>query len=131
MSTATAQNAFSSRFSAGAKCHQKRAAAAPLRARRQAPQRRVVIVYVAAAGGHPVAAAGGTKTNVLVVGGGGREHALCWRLRMAPTCGDLFCTPGNAGIAGEPGVSMVDVDETDHAAVIAFCRDNNIGATFP
>ena len=82
---------------------------------------------VVAAAAPAAAAAGGAPVNVLVVGGGGREHALCWRLRQSPSCGDLFCAPGNAGIAVEEGVRVVSLDESDHAAVVAFCADHEIG----
>ena len=37
--------------------------------------------------------------KVLVIGSGGREHALCWKLKQSPLVTQLFCTPGNAGIA--------------------------------
>ncbi len=37
--------------------------------------------------------------RVLVLGGGGREHALCWKLRQSPEVEELFCAPGNPGIA--------------------------------
>ena len=37
--------------------------------------------------------------KVLVIGSGGREHALCWKLKQSPLVSQLFCTPGNAGIA--------------------------------
>src|SRR3990167_1866449 len=37
--------------------------------------------------------------KVLVIGSGGREHALCWKLRESPQVTDLYCAPGNPGIA--------------------------------
>jgi phosphoribosylamine--glycine ligase len=37
--------------------------------------------------------------KMLVVGGGGREHALCSTLRRSAFVEELFCAPGNPGIA--------------------------------
>ena len=37
--------------------------------------------------------------KILVVGSGAREHALCWALRRSAFVEDLFCAPGNPGIA--------------------------------
>jgi len=37
--------------------------------------------------------------KLLVVGGGGREHALCWKIRQSPLVRELYCAPGNGGIA--------------------------------
>ncbi len=37
--------------------------------------------------------------RILVVGGGGREHALCSAFRKSAFVEELFCAPGNPGIA--------------------------------
>jgi phosphoribosylamine--glycine ligase len=37
--------------------------------------------------------------KVLVIGGGGREHALCWKIAQSSQVTEVFCSPGNAGIA--------------------------------
>ena len=63
--------------------------------------------------------------NVLLIGGGGREHALAWKLRQSPLLDRLYCAPGNAGI--EAVADCVALDVADHAAVIGFCRENDIG----
>ena len=63
--------------------------------------------------------------NILLIGSGGREHALAWAMSASPLCDKLFCVPGNPGI--EQIARVVDVTVTDHAAVIAFCKVENIG----
>ena len=37
--------------------------------------------------------------RILLVGNGGREHALAWKIRQSPLVTDVYCAPGNAGIA--------------------------------
>lgn len=63
--------------------------------------------------------------NVLLIGSGGREHALAWALSASPLLEKLYCAPGNAGIADV--ATCVPLDTSDHAAIIAFCKDNAIG----
>ncbi len=63
--------------------------------------------------------------NILILGGGGREHALAWAIAQNPKCDQLFCAPGNAGIAHV--ADCVDINPEDGDALIAFCSDESIG----
>ena len=63
--------------------------------------------------------------NILLIGSGGREHALAWAISNSPLCDRLFVAPGNPGIGQI--ARNVEIKVTDHAAVIAFCRLQNIG----
>ncbi len=62
--------------------------------------------------------------KVLLIGSGGREHALAWKIAQSPRLTQLFAAPGNPGIADH--ATLVDVNVEDHAAVIAFCQENDI-----
>jgi len=63
--------------------------------------------------------------NILLLGSGGREHALAWKLAQSPQCDRLYAAPGNPGIAQH--CELVDIDVADHPAVVAFCREQDIG----
>lgn len=63
--------------------------------------------------------------NVLLIGSGGREHALAWKLAQSPKCETLFCAPGNAGISQT--ATCVSLNIEDHAGVVDFCRENDVG----
>jgi phosphoribosylamine--glycine ligase len=51
--------------------------------------------------------------KVLVLGGGGREHALVWKLKQSARVDELFCAPGNAGIAQEATCLPCDLGRLD------------------
>ncbi|MFZ3485466.1 phosphoribosylamine--glycine ligase [Sphingomonas sp. 3-13AW] len=63
--------------------------------------------------------------NVLLVGSGGREHALAWRLAQSPLLDRLYAAPGNPGIAEH--AECVDIAATDQPALLAFCREHEVG----
>src|SRR5688572_33137050 len=58
--------------------------------------------------------------KVLVVGNGGREHALVWKIRQSPLVGDVFCAPGNAGIAAL--ADCVPIDTSNIVEVADFAQ---------
>ena len=60
--------------------------------------------------------------KVLVVGGGGREHAICWKLAQSPKVTELFCAPGNAGIAQT--AKCVNIKATDVDGMVRWAKDN-------
>lgn len=60
--------------------------------------------------------------KVLVVGGGGREHAICWKLAQSPKVTELYCAPGNGGIAQV--AQCVPIKATDVEGMVAWAKDN-------
>jgi len=65
--------------------------------------------------------------KVLVVGGGGREHALVWKLRQSPRVTEIYCAPGNAGIARD--AVCVNISAENISALLAFAREKAIDLT--
>jgi len=62
--------------------------------------------------------------KVLVVGSGGREHAICWKLAQSPKVTELYCAPGNAGIADS--AKCVNIKAEDIEGICAWAKDNAI-----
>ncbi|MEM1319072.1 MAG: phosphoribosylamine--glycine ligase [Bacteroidota bacterium] len=62
--------------------------------------------------------------NLLLLGGGGREHAIAWKLRQSPRCGQLFIAPGNPGTAACG--SNLALNPNDFEAVKAAVLDHQI-----
>jgi phosphoribosylamine--glycine ligase len=68
--------------------------------------------------------------KVLVIGSGGREHALCRTLaRGANPPSQIFCAPGNAGIADS--AECVALGATDVAALADFAERERVELTIP
>ena len=65
--------------------------------------------------------------KILVIGSGGREHALAWKLKQSPRVEQVYCAPGNAGIAMV--AECVAIDPLDSAALADFVRQKGIALT--
>src|SRR3972149_412876 len=59
--------------------------------------------------------------KIMVIGSGGREHALAWKLRESQLMDEIYCAPGNPGIAQEAECRPVDV--TDAKAILALAQE--------
>jgi phosphoribosylamine---glycine ligase len=66
--------------------------------------------------------------KVLVVGGGGREHAIVWKLSQSPKIKQLYCAPGNPGIAELAECVSIAVSEIEKLA--DFAKKEQIDLTF-
>ncbi|MBN1636651.1 MAG: phosphoribosylamine--glycine ligase [Deltaproteobacteria bacterium] len=62
--------------------------------------------------------------KILVIGSGGREHTLCWKTAQSPLVEEVFCAPGNGGIA--ENATCVDISVGDFESLIRFAKDNRI-----
>jgi phosphoribosylamine--glycine ligase len=73
--------------------------------------------------------------KVLIIGSGGREHALAWKLAQSPRITEMWCAPGNAGIAGEQlsanrsMVECVEVAADNLPGLLALAKEKQIELT--
>src|SRR5437016_11451020 len=65
--------------------------------------------------------------KILVVGSGGREHALCWKIRQSPHLRELYCAPGNGGVADVARCVPIAADDT--AGLTRFALEKKIDLT--
>jgi phosphoribosylamine--glycine ligase len=63
--------------------------------------------------------------KALVVGGGGREHAIVRALARSAHSPELFCAPGNAGIAAD-AECLPEIAADDVEAIVAAARERRI-----
>src|SRR5580658_3681688 len=57
--------------------------------------------------------------KILVLGSGGREHALVWKLRQSARVSQVYCAPGNGGIAGDAECVAADLKNLDSITALA------------
>lgn len=62
--------------------------------------------------------------RILVVGRGGREHAIVWALRKSGQVREVYCAPGNAGIAEI--AECVDIAENQFDELRQFALDREV-----
>ncbi|QUH24842.1 phosphoribosylamine--glycine ligase [Serpentinicella alkaliphila] len=62
--------------------------------------------------------------KVLVIGSGGREHTLVWKLSQSPLVTEIFCAPGNPGIANL--AKCVDIEVENIEKLVEFSREMKI-----
>jgi phosphoribosylamine--glycine ligase len=73
--------------------------------------------------------------KLLVIGSGGREHALVWKLAQSPHVTQMWCAPGNAGIAQErlskngAAVRCVPIGAEDLPKLLVFALEKEIDLT--
>ena len=66
--------------------------------------------------------------KVLIVGAGGRCHAIALALSKSKYVSEIYCAPGNAGIAQV--AKLVPIKETDVEALKEFAIKQKIDLTF-
>ena len=67
--------------------------------------------------------------KILIVGSGGREHAILWALKKtARHTLDLYCAPGNAGIAQV--ARCISIEAANIVALAQFAAREAIDLTF-
>ena len=73
--------------------------------------------------------------KLLVIGSGGREHALVWKLAQSPHVTQMWCAPGNAGIAEErlvkngARVECVNIGAERLLDLLAFAQEKEADLT--
>jgi len=65
--------------------------------------------------------------KILVIGSGGREHTLVKQIAKSPRVTELYCAPGNAGIAVD--AEIVSISGSDFPGILGFLREKEIDLT--
>src|SRR6266516_4017820 len=73
--------------------------------------------------------------KILLIGSGGREHALAWKLAQSADVTQMWCAPGNAGVAqerlvgGGQAVECVNITADDLPKLLALAQETKIDLT--
>ncbi len=65
--------------------------------------------------------------KILIVGSGGREHAIAWKVAQSSKADEIYCAPGNAGIAEY--ATCVDIKAMDFDGLVKFAKEKQIDLT--
>ena len=63
--------------------------------------------------------------KLMVIGGGGREHAIIKKLKENPAVEEIYCLPGNGGIAAD-AVCVPEIGAKDISAQVDFAKTHSI-----
>ena len=63
--------------------------------------------------------------KLMVIGGGGREHAIIKKLKENPAIEEIYCLPGNGGIAAD-AVCVPEIGAKDIPAQVEFAKAHGI-----
>ena len=71
----------------------------------------------------------GDSMKVLIIGGGGREHAIAVSMKKSSRVEQLYCVPGNAGIAQiaecDPSIGVMEFDK-----IVAYVKEKKVDLVF-
>ncbi|MEG1431704.1 phosphoribosylamine--glycine ligase [Eubacterium sp.] len=62
--------------------------------------------------------------KIMVIGSGGREHVLTWKIAQSPRVDEIYCVPGNGGMADI--ATCVDLSVEDIDGCVAFAKEKGI-----
>ena len=62
--------------------------------------------------------------KVLIVGSGGREHAIAYSVAKSERVSEIYCAPGNAGIAEY--AQCVEIGAMEFEKLVAFATEKEI-----
>lgn len=67
--------------------------------------------------------------KVLIVGGGGREHAIAVAMKKSKRVDQIYCVPGNAGIAEvaecNPSIGVMEFDK-----IVSYAKEKAVDLVF-